>query len=761
MSLSTLHPVLFYHEELRYARLWGRFLWNESGNSLTKMLFLDMINCAFCCKGDAMKMRILALLILSLAIWGWPSCGGLWAAEKKTAEALLLEAFKAEKAGGDAARVREKFQAVLQADPENYYALVKLGAMKMAEQTEGPDLSTINYLLRAAVAMPNNPEAFLYLAQLHYRMGYITEGDSYLRMCDGLNRNLVYDSICLLGWRYQDTGNYFAAIMTYAPAALSPDSKFTGDPFLVKRLYEIALMSQKPYDWVYEVTRLLYRETGQQIIDLVNNNVAEAFIKNPRLGAFNTQKDAAGMILRDLIISELKPYVVLMERVPENYQLPSLLYKFLFCNPEALGRPPFGDPYEAFVAASPGTPREKEQLLTALLSIKDQALKEVATAKNDEEKAKRLYLWLKKNVLKEYSALEGYSAKSILEKHKYDAVSGTILYVLLARDAKLDVKAFFVPGRVFAVADRERPIRIDLAAEGDEGFDVKGDVLEKFQDRDPSLDGTGFEPFGEIADPMQLVASLFVDAAVKRVDSLVLDKYEHLFRRVLKGESGLGEAALTEVVDRLRQRATARVASPEGTINISLESRQFRRLVRQMAVLDIGFRQSLLGTYEQGVALLKEARQLAPFEARFRLIMDDLIASAAEAEYDAANSRMVNRAARRAKAVMATTEADLPTMLTAAAAPRGPESFTGSQSAALAEEDARITEDARQDWPSESQAWIAAASRTATAVKQHPCDDRLRRVLGAIYARGMVMAQRRQDGGTIAELNRIVGALLQ
>ncbi len=80
-----------------------------------------------------------------------------------------------------------------------------------------------SYFLRAALAKPSSPEAYLYLAQLNYRMGYIVEGDRYLKMSQSLSRHTTYDDVCPYRVRYEDTGNYYAAVLTYAGPALSPD----------------------------------------------------------------------------------------------------------------------------------------------------------------------------------------------------------------------------------------------------------------------------------------------------------------------------------------------------------------------------------------------------------------------------------------------------------------------------------------------------------------------------------------------------------
>ena len=186
----------------------------------------------------ANSLLLACFLVLFLAATGSHT---VLAAEKISADDLLLEALKAEKAGGDSVKVMEKFEAVVKADPENYYALIKLGMLKTGDGkktggTRSQEMDATEYFLRATLARPSSPEAYLYLAQLNYRMGYITEGDRYLKMSQSLNKHIVYDDVCLTGWRYEDTGNYYAAVLTYAAPALSPDSKFMGDPYLMKKL---------------------------------------------------------------------------------------------------------------------------------------------------------------------------------------------------------------------------------------------------------------------------------------------------------------------------------------------------------------------------------------------------------------------------------------------------------------------------------------------------------------------------------------------
>ena len=39
-------------------------------------------------------------------------------------------------------------------------------------------------------------------------------------------------------------------------------------------------------------------------------------------------------------------------KIPDTHEMPSILYKHFFCNPEEITSNPFADPYEAFVKAS-------------------------------------------------------------------------------------------------------------------------------------------------------------------------------------------------------------------------------------------------------------------------------------------------------------------------------------------------------------------------------------------------------------------------
>lgn len=709
-----------------------------------------------------MRPSGIALVCCLALLCAWACPDRASAAELKGVDDLLLQAFEAEKAGGESVKVLEKFQAVLRVDPENYYALLKLGLMKEAEEGTGSGSAAINYLLRAALAKPNSPEAFLYLAQLYYKIGYIPEGDAYLRMSRGSARDLDYEGICLLGWRYEDTGNYFAAVMTYAPAGLSADSRFRGDPFLVKRLYSSAQMSGKPYDWVYEVSRLLFRQTAGEIIDLVNDYVIQAFLTSPDLRKNYSQKEAADLILRQLILNELKSYVDLLDRVPERYQMPTVLYKMVYCDPSEISKKPFTDPYEALVKATPDKTGEHERVLAELRAIREEALKEIAGAKNGEEKARRLLAWLRKNVLKDYSAVEGASAKSVVDQKKFDSIVGTILYVLLAQEGKLNSKALFLPGHAYAtVSLGDRTMLIDTSAETSEGFDIKPETLTNFRQRAGAMDQSPHESFGEVSEPMEMVAHAFGDAAIKSVALLALNKYESLFRRILKDEFGFDDATQTELIRGLRQYGYARVPVQEEFFSLSLNSGGFRNLIRQMAASDDQFRVDMIRQYDRNSQILKTARQLAPFDLKYRDLLDDSIIGLARSEYEVADTAMLERSAERVRLFLETNQTELPALLTALA---------GAKAAGVAAVGQKPTgrgiagetdRERRENWAQERDYWLRGMRRLVQAVRQYPCDERLKRSLAEVYSKGIALAEQRQDLAFADELKRYTAGLVQ
>ncbi len=242
------------------------------------------------------------------------------------------------------------------------------------------------------------------------------------------------NSIILLGWRYEDTGNFSAAVRTYATPALSANSEYRGNPYLMKRLYESVLASSEPYDWSESVFKLMQgrREGGRghSISEVVcRAGCADVSFAS---GARNPSK-IVNQRLRTAIVDELRGFVGNLERVPNRPELPTSVYRFFFCNPDTVQIKAVPDPYEAFVAASLDSGQEQKRVLDELHRLRDEALKEVGKETTDKDKAQKLFAFLKRKALVEYDALEGYDAKGIVDSKKFISLDGTILYVLIAR----------------------------------------------------------------------------------------------------------------------------------------------------------------------------------------------------------------------------------------------------------------------------------------------------------------------------------------
>jgi len=679
------------------------------------------------------------------------------AADQRSADELLLEAFKAEKAGGNSVKVMEKFQDVLKADPENYYALIKLGLMKMGDgkslgKTRFEETGATQYLLRAALAKPTSPEAFLYLAQLNYRMGYIPEGDQYLNMSRSLDGNIIYDEVCLAGWRYEDTGNYFAAVITYAPAALSRDSRFKGDPYLMKRLFVSALLSPPPWDWTLLVSKLMIGPQTDQIVEMLNKQASAFLLTHGSIAQHVSSQFIVSYILRVFTLQVLDRMVKLNLEVPDRHELPTSLHKLFFCSPDEIPRRRFSDPYEAFVKASPNTPQEHERVLSELKSLKDKALKAIAGIKNEEERAKQLFSWLKKNALRDYHAYDGMAAQSVVDDNKFQCLSGSILYTLLARDANLDVKGFLIPGHAYAVLDKDRQIRIETTAEEKEGFDFNPAKAErKSRERDRAVYTTAFDSYGAISDPMKLIAYQFSNTASQGLAYLVLNKYETLFRQVLQNEVGLGAVAQTESIDMWRRYGQVGYKTKSGIASVPVGSPLFNKLILSMAVKDDKFREDLIKQFDKNIELVKQARGIAPFEVKFRHLIDVWTRQAAMYELVGALAAVEEREKKR---LAAKVQAAKPEM-----AVPGKSASTETPRIDPAEEE-KIRAEERESWQKERQYWLKGLKRLSDAVKQYPCSETLKRTLEQVYSEARSEAAKRQDGSAIDAFNGLTAGLV-
>ncbi|MBM3301627.1 MAG: hypothetical protein FJY85_16975, partial [Deltaproteobacteria bacterium] len=423
---------------------------------------------------------------------------------------LLLEAFQSVSPQHREAKLRE----VLAKDPENYYALLKMGELEL-ERSEKAHLKAIEYFLLAALAQPQRAEAYLALAQAYFDMGYVPEGTEYMiKALMGPHTRLTYEAVSLEGQNFLDTANFYAAVITYANAALSANSPWKDDPHLLRKLYQAASLSDAPSFWVWKDTGAPAEGVGnvywipyvfakfvagQSSLD--EEATYRAFLKVLREQAEKIREIYPKLSPRaaeKLINVKLYPRVMEMIRarlgesetletaVQDRFILSKKFYNFGACDKErARMLDPDMDLYEVFLEASIKDPTERRKFMNKLDKIKKQALEEIKGIDDPRERGKALFKWLRENLLVKYDAVDGIPAEGVIDKNKYLCLSGAIVYTLFARDAGLKVNGFLRPNHAFAVMYDKRGDRINVettgpvkdTAESPSGFDLAEELV--------------------------------------------------------------------------------------------------------------------------------------------------------------------------------------------------------------------------------------------------------------------------------------------
>ncbi len=696
-----------------------------------------------------MRMKTKACLVLAFAVLAMTLSQSVFSADPKVVDEMLLAAFREEKVGGSSAKVAEKFEALLKADPNNYFALLKLGTIKMQNsqgksQDKKAMAEAVDYFLRASLSRPENPDAFLYLAELYYKFGYVGEGDNYARMAKTLSRYVVYDNVCLMGSRYEDTGNYYAAVMTYAPVALGAESKFRFDPYLVNRLQSAAFQAPPPYDWVYPVfDQLLGEERSKQILDALRTALNEAVANVPQMVQKDYVEIAVKMLLRELLLGGLQSVVSADSKIPERHEMPTVFYKQFFCKPEEIPSNPFKDPYEAFVKASFDSVQEQTRVLSELKGLRDDALKVIAEEKSDVEKAKKLFIWLKKRILVDYNALDGFSAKNVIDDKKFLCLSGSIVYTLLARDANLNVCGVLEPGHAYASLISDRKIRIETTTEGPEGFDYRPEAV-KSHERDRVLQLGPFANYGEITEPMKFVAYQFINAAEFGRQDLVMNRNEKLFKQILKEMTHIDEGTQADVITRWKTYG----------IMSSRDNMIFWRVVRKMAAADDIFRADMIKQLDKNVEFLKTARALSPFDLVYRDTIRRYIMEAADFESLPAEVAEEERNQKRIKLQAKRRSGDR-SMIVASTGLKPAKKTAEEQEMDASSIDAeleQLNQEAEENWEVEKKFWLKRLKRLANASKDFPCDENLQNNLARVSGRVQLLAAARGDAGIMEVL---------
>ena len=388
-------------------------------------------------------IRITSLLMVLFFVTA-TICGTIWA--ETSEESLLVEVVKDIQAGREVA-AQDRLKSVLKKDPNNYHALV-LSAQLDIKKLKGSDrekrlLNIENKLLRASVVQPHRPEAYLILANLYYSAGDVNTGDRYaMRVLNADPGN--FDAHCLLGQRYEDSGNYVAAMWEYINALKSNPY----NPYLRDKRYISAAMG------------------GLRPLKIVKNHYSDKTW-------YWIRRRSPDFIYLWKFRRESTAFA---DKWP-RYKLDDT--KFGYCEQAKTYALPYKDMYEAFIKASVKDPAEYEKLRAELDKIRTDALQQIANVNDPVAKAKKLYMYLKGRVLKNYSLDEGILSEQVLKNNKYLCLSGAILYTLIANEAGLPVKGMITPGHAFVSMDSgKRKIQIEMTAEPkfdmerEAGFDI-------------------------------------------------------------------------------------------------------------------------------------------------------------------------------------------------------------------------------------------------------------------------------------------------
>jgi tetratricopeptide (TPR) repeat protein len=548
---------------------------------------------------------------------------------------LLLEAFQAVSPYQRTAKLKE----VLKISPDNYFALIKLGEMELGRGNES-ELKAIELFLRAALAQPQRPEAYLALAQIYFEMGYVPEGTDYMmKALMGARAKLTYETVCLEGQNYLDTSNYFGAVITFADAALSRNSPWRGDPYLMRKLYEAATLSDAPSFWVWKDSGLAAEGVGnvywiqyvfaKMVANSSTFDEAEAFKAILRMVRENAEKlrefqpkltgrSAEKLINRYLyrrVMAQLRSEVG--EPEYKRFQLPQRFFNFGMCNQETLPKLDENlDLYEVFIGASVTDPKERKALMTKLDSIKKEALKAVAGIKDPKERGKALFKWLRENLIVKYDAVDGIPAEGVINKQKYLCLSGAILYTLIGRDAGLDVNGFIIPRHAFAslhdtdgrkiIVETTAPVKETVEAPA--GFDMPEEIHEKAYGYGVGSDLRGQALFVGETSPIDLVTYQYVNVGIAKLDNLMINKYRDQLETVLK-EANMDLAEIERLIQVWRRGSGGRMKTAA---------------MIKMAEKYPKFHDDMTKAIDEGLDTLSRARSFNPFNVEFLRALESL-----------------------------------------------------------------------------------------------------------------------------------------
>ncbi len=609
---------------------------------MRRVIDLAVVFCYGNCKESIQKKgarsmlrRIASAFLVVFCIAGFALAEGVKQFDPKDLKTrnLLLEAFQSVSPYQREVKLKE----VVKIHPENYFALIKLGELEI-DRGEAHQLKAIDYFLRAALSQPQRPEAYLALAQTYFQLGYIPEGTDYMmKALVGPRTRLTYEAICLEGQQFLDTSNYFAAVTTFANAALSRSSPWRMDPYLMRKLYEATTLSDAPTFWVWEDSGLAAEGVGNVywvqyvFAKLVSSSTtfSEDAAFRAVIQALRKQADRLREIRPELSARAAEKLInvhlyrtvmaTLRNMVGENsegehYSLPKRFFNFGVCSQEDTRLLDQNlNLYEVFIEASVEDPKERKALLEKLDGIKKKAIAAVSGIKDPKKRGKALFKWLRENLIVKYDAVDGIPAEGVINKKKYLCLSGAILYTLIGRDAGLDVYGFTIPGHAFSVMYDNDGNRINVettfpvkeTAERPAGFDLANENLVS---RGTDLKArTQFE--GEHS-PMELVPYQFINVGVNRLDDLMIYKYRNELDSVLK-EAGYDPSQIEGIITKWRH---------------ARDLHEKQEAMRQMSLKYPKFHDEMSAAIDHALTTFSKARSFDPFNTEFLRAIEQMAA---------------------------------------------------------------------------------------------------------------------------------------
>ncbi len=534
-----------------------------------------------------------------------------------------------------------------------YDLLLKLAEIEKAKGTREGDDAATGCLLEASVLKPERSEAEVRLADMNISRGSMPEGERHLRRAlTSLKGRTDYDATCFQVQTYMDQCNYGPAISTLIKKAVAKNGPFADDPYLTHKLYQCVLQdtSESPF-WATELYCALYSYSPERIRAVKLQLVRKGFSQ------FHVDP-VVSRLLKENSIARLRKSIDVTDKYEEQRPGSSPRYKLQDANLLVSPKPVIQldenmDLFKLALRASVPDEKTLDKLLFELENLRAQAKNHCSSGTTKKEQAEQLFIWLKENMLKEYSVAYGIPAENAILKKQYLCLTGTIYYTLIARkDLGLDVSGFLTKNHAFAVFhDNGKTVEVETTASGDKrqsgyGFDFENkrtdetkqkhdDYRQQAAHQDPdSLFSVA--SVGEVS-PLDLVNTQHANVVSNLPTFLLLQNQKYMDEAAKILGSLLSEEDLAKAKKRREHFDRGNGNKPPDytwdkpsftwkdfleTLTLvayeDAEKMLSRRVIPELADQNEQFRKDLLRTYDRILALSETAIALNPYNAELK-----------------------------------------------------------------------------------------------------------------------------------------------